>query len=123
MQRFTYDVLHDVTEDTEIIDSTELVRSIQIPAYASDEQRKELFLEIMDAVDDVSFTEQRLRMDMGKEFVTIRRELGGGWIHKENDVDVFENPNSMTAEMTKESIDAMDDELRKEIHGEGETSQ
>ena len=37
MQRFTYDVLHDVTEDTEIIDSTELVRSIQIPAYASDE--------------------------------------------------------------------------------------
>ena len=77
----------------------------------------------MDAVDDVSFTEQRLRMDMGKEFVTIRRELGGGWIHKENDVDVFENPNSMTAEMTKESIDAMEDELRKEIYVEGETSQ
>ena len=123
MQRFTYDLLHDVTEDTEIIESTELVRSIQIPAYASDEQRKELFLEIMDAVDDVSFTEQRLRMDMGKEFVTIRRELGGGWIHKENDDDVFENPNSMTAEMTKESIDAMEDELRKEIYVEGETSQ
>jgi len=123
MQRFTYDLLHDVTEDTEIIESTELVRSIQIPAYASDQQRKELFLEIMDAVDDVSFTEQRLRMDVGKEFVTIRRELGGGWIHKENDDDVFENPNSMTAEMTKESIDAMEDELRKEIYGEGETSQ
>ena len=123
MQRFTYDLLHDVTEDTEIIESTELVRSIQIPAYASDEQRKELFLEIMDAVDDVSFTEQRLRMDVGKEFVAIRRELGGGWIHKENDDDVFENPNSMTAEMTKESIDAMEDELRKEIYGEGETSQ
>ena len=123
MQRFTYDILHDVTEDTETIESTELVRSIQIPAYASDEQRKELFLEIMDAVDDVSFTEQRLRMDVGKEFVTIRRELGGGWIHKENDDDVYENPNSMTAEMTKESIDAMEDELRKEIYGEGETSQ
>ena len=122
MQRFTYDILHDVTEDTEIIESTELVHSIQIPAYASDEQRKELFLEIMDAVDDVSFTEQRLRMDVGKEFVTIRRELGGGWIHKENDDDVFENPNSMTAEMTKESIDAMEDELRKEIYGQGETS-
>jgi hypothetical protein len=123
MQRFTYDLLHDVTEDTEIIESTELVRSIQIPAYASDEQRKELFLEIMDAVDDVSFTEQRLRMDVGKQFVTIRRELGGGWIHKEEDDDVFENPNSMTAEMTMESIDAMEDELRKEIYGEGETSQ
>ena len=38
MQRFTYDLLHDVTEDTEIIESTELVRSIQIPAYESDEQ-------------------------------------------------------------------------------------
>lgn len=37
MQRFTYDLLHDVTEDTEIINSTEMVRSIQIPAYASDE--------------------------------------------------------------------------------------
>ena len=123
MQRFTYDILHDVTEDTEIIESTELVRSIQIPAYASDEQRKELFLEIMDAVDDVSFTEQRLRMDVGKEFVTLRRELGGGWIHKEEEDDVFENPNSMTAEMTKVSINAMEDELRKEIYGEGETSQ
>jgi len=123
MHRFIYDLLHDVTEDTEIIESTKLVRSIQIPAYASDEQRKELFLEIMDAVDDVSFTEQRLRMDVGKEFVTIRRELGGGWIHKEEEDDVFENPNSMTAEMTKESIDAMEDELRKEIYGEGETSQ
>ena len=123
MQRFTYDLLHDVTEDTEIIESTELVRSIQIPAYASDEQRKELFLLMMDALDDVTFTSQRLRMDVGKEFVTIRRELGGRWIHKENDDDVFENPNSMTVEMTKESIDAMEDELRKEIYGEGETSQ
>ena len=123
MQRFTYDLLHDVTEDTEIIESTELVRSIQIPAYASDEQRKELFFEMMDALDDVTFTSQRLKMDVGKEFVRIRRELGGGWIHKENDVDVFENPNSMTAEMTKESIDAMEDELRKEIYVEGETSQ
>ena len=123
MQRFTYDLLHDVTEDTEIIESTELVRSIQIPAYASDEQRKELFLLMIDALDDVTFTSQRLRMDVGKDCVTIRRELGGGWIHKENDVDVFENPNSMTAEMTKESIDAMEDELRKEIYVEGETSQ
>ena len=78
---------------------------------------------MMDALDDVTFTSQRLRMDVSKECVTIRRELGGGWIHKKNDDDVFENPNSMTAEMTKESIDAMEDELRKEIYGEGETSQ
>ena len=101
MQRFTYDILHDVTEDTEIIESTELVHSIQIPAYASDEQRKELFLEIMDAVDDVSFTEQRLRMDVGKEFVTIRRELGGGWIHQEDDDDAFQVTQSMTGVMNE----------------------
>ena len=69
MQRFTYDLLHDVTEDTEIIESNELVRSIQIPAYASDEQRKELFLLMMDALDDVTFTSQRLKMDVGKECV------------------------------------------------------
>ena len=122
MQRFTYDLLHDVTEDTEIIESTELVRSIQIPAYASDEQRKELFLLIIDTLDDVTFTSQRLRMDVGKDCVTIRRELSGGWIHKENDDEVFENPNSMTAEITRECVDAMEDELRKEIYGEGETS-
>ena len=36
MQRFTYDLLHDVTEDTEIIQSSETVHSIQLPAYATD---------------------------------------------------------------------------------------
>lgn len=123
MQRFTYDLLHDVTEDTEIIQSSETVRSMQLPAYASDEQRKELFLKIIDALDDVSFTIQRLRLDVGKDFITLRRELGGGWVNKENDNDAFKNPNPMTTEMTKESIDAMEDELRKEIYGEGETSQ
>lgn len=39
----------------------------------------------MDALDDVSFTEQRLRMDVGKDFITLRRELGGGWKNKENE--------------------------------------
>lgn len=79
MQRFTNDLLHDVSENTEIIESTELVRSIQIPAYGSDEKRKELFFEMMDALDDVTFTSQRRRMDAGKECVTVRRELDGGW--------------------------------------------
>ena len=78
MQRFTYDLLQDVTEDAEILESSETVRSMQLPAYATDAQRKELFLEIMDALDDVSFTAQRLRLDVGKDFITLRRELGGG---------------------------------------------
>lgn len=112
MNRFSYDILQDVVEDTEIIDSQEMVRSKQLPAYASDEQRKELFFDLIEAMDDVSFTSQRLRLDVGKDFVTLRRELGGGWIHKDNDDDVFQNPNSMT----KEAIDALEDEIRKEIY-------
>ena len=44
MQRFTYDLLHDVTEDTEIIQSSETVRSMQLPAYATDAQRKRTVL-------------------------------------------------------------------------------
>jgi hypothetical protein len=67
MQSFIYDLSHDVTEDTEIIHSTETIRSMQLPAYATDSQRKELFLEIMDPLDDVSFTAQRLRLDVGKD--------------------------------------------------------
>ena len=95
MQRFTYDLLHDVTEDTEIIQSSETVRSMQLPAYATDAQRKELFLEIMDALDDVSFTAQRLRLDVGKDFITLRRELGGGWSNEEHG-NSFETPLPMT---------------------------
>ena len=98
MQRFTYDLLHDVTEDTEIIQSSETVRSMQLPAYASDEQRKELFLEIKDALDDVSFTAQRLRLDVGKDFITLRRELGGGW-NDEKHGNAFESPVPMTGVM------------------------
>ena len=91
MQRFTYDLLNDVTEDTETIYSSETVRSMQIPAYANDEQRKELFVKIIEALDDVSFTEQRLRLDVGTDFITLRRELGGGYnadIHSENSFDI-----------------------------------
>ena len=91
MQRFTYDLLNDVTEDTETIYSNETVRSMQIPAYANDEQRKELFVKIIEALDDVSFTEQRLCLDVGHNFSKLRRELGGGYnadIHSENSLNI-----------------------------------
>ena len=62
MQRFTYDLLHDVTEDTEIIESTELVRSIQIPAYASDEQTSnKLISKINDNRNNNQYNEQCLK--------------------------------------------------------------
>ena len=101
MQRFTYDLLHDVPEETDIIQSKETVRSIQLPAYATDEQRRELFFEIVESLDDVSFTSRRLRLDVGKDFITLRRELGGGWRHQENDDDAFQTTQSMTGVMNE----------------------
>jgi len=56
MERFTYDILQDVTEETEIIQSQNTVRSIQLPAYATDKQRRELFFEVIEGLDEVSFT-------------------------------------------------------------------
>ena len=123
MQRFTYDLLHDVTEDTEIIQSSETVRSIQLPAYATDTQRRELFLEIMDALDDVSFTAQRLRLDVGKDFITLRRELGGGWSNEEHGYS-FETLLPMTGVMNdlNNAIDAELDEIRTRLEkGESKT--
>ena len=116
MQRFTYDLLHDVTEDTEILQSSETVRSMQLPAYATDAQRKELFLEIMDALDDVSFTAQRLRLDVGKDFITLRRELGGGWNDEEHG-DAFKSPVPMTRVMNdlNNAIDAELEDIRNKL--------
>jgi len=116
MQRFTYDLFHDVTEDTEIIQSSETIRSMQLPAYATDAQRKELFLEIMDALVDVSFTAQRLRLDVGKDFITLRRELGGGWNDEEHG-DAFENPVPMTGVMNdlNNAIDAELEDIRNKL--------
>jgi hypothetical protein len=115
MQRFTYDILHDVTEDTEIIQSQETVRSIQLPAYATDQQRRELFFEVVEGLDEVSFTAQRLRLDVGKDFLTLRRELGGGWIPQENDDDAFQVTQSMTGVMNElnTAINEELEELRK----------
>ena len=115
MQRFTYDLLHDVPEETDIIQSKETVRSIQLPAYATDEQRRELFFEIVESLDEVSFTAQRLRLDVGKDFLTLRRELGGGWRHQENDDDAFQTTQSMTGVMNElnTAINEELDDIRK----------
>lgn len=99
MKRFDYDILKDIPEENDILHSSETVQSIQLPTYASDEQRRELFLEIISALDEVSFTSQRLRLDVGIDFVTLRRELGGGWKHSEEDMDVFETPTMMSTQL------------------------
>ena len=56
MQRFTYDLLHDVTEDTEETYEQELISRRTIPAFATDDQRKQLMLWMVDAIDDVTLT-------------------------------------------------------------------
>ena len=99
MKRFDYDILKDIPEENDILHSSETVQSIQLPAYATDEQRRELFLEIICALDEVSYTSQRLRLDVGKDFVTLRRELGGAWKHSEEDMDVFDTPTMMSTQL------------------------
>ena len=121
MNQFTYDILRDVTEETDILESQEIVRSKQLPAYATNGQRKELFFDIIEALDEVSFTNQRLRLDVGKDFVTLRRELGGGWIHQENDDDAFEVNLSMTGVVNE--MNEVIDELEKEVMEELDTEE
>ena len=99
MKRFDWDVLRDIPEENNVLHSSETVQSIQLPTYASDEQRRELFLEIICALDEVSYTSQRLRLDVGKDFVTLRRELGGGWKQSEEDMDVFDTPTMMSTQL------------------------
>jgi len=99
MKRFDYDILQDIPEENDILHSSETVQSIQLPAYATDEQRRELFLEIISGLDEVSYTSQRLRLDVGKDFITLKRELGGGWKHREEDMDIFETPTMMSAQL------------------------
>ena len=110
MKRFDWDILQDTSEETDILQSSETVESIQLPAYATDEQRRELFLEIMSGVDEVSFTSQRLRLDVGKDFITLRRELGGGWKHSEEDMDVFETPTMMSTQLRNMNTEKSDGE-------------
>ena len=116
MNRFRFDLLHDVIEDREVMESEELVRSMSTPAYATDAQRQDLFLEVMGALDDVSFTTQRLRMDVGKDFITIRRELGGGY-----NPDIHPNPFDTPVPMSgmvkglQKEIDEEFDELTKTL--------
>ena len=62
----------------------------------------------MSGVDEVSFTSQRLRLDVGKDFITLRRKLGGGWKHRENDMDAFEHPTMMSVQLRNMNTEKSD---------------
>lgn len=51
MNRFTYDLLHDVTEDTRETYEQELVDRRTIPAFATDDQSKQLMLWMIEQID------------------------------------------------------------------------
>ena len=55
------------------------------------------------------------------DFVTLRRELGGGWIHQENDDDAFEVNLSMTGVVNE--MNEVIDELEKEVMDELDTEE
>ena len=93
MNRFTYDLLHDVTEDTRETYEQELVDRRTIPAFAADDQRKQLMLWMIEQIDEVTFTNQRIQVESCKDSVTIRRLLGGGYDPEIHD-DPFRVPSS-----------------------------
>ena len=59
-----------------------------------------------------------LRLDVGKDFVTLRRELGGGWSNEEHGYS-FETPLPMTGVMN-DLNNAIDAELDRNQNKVGE---
>ena len=93
MNRFGFDVLDDREEEDQETYEQELISRRGIPAYATDEQRKQLMLWLIDQIDEVMFTNQRLQVEQSKDCVTIRRLLGGAY-NPETHGDPYRVPSS-----------------------------
>ena len=124
MQRFTYDLLRDVTEDTEDTYEQELISRRTIPAFATDDQRRDLMLWMVDAIDEVTFTSQRIQVEQSKDCVTIRRLLGGGY-DPEIHGDAHRTPRTLFDDMREEistvadeELTRLENELRQEVYGD-----
>ena len=63
----------DRTEINEIQKDQDLVGRILLPFAADDDQRKELFTMVLDMIDEVTTTEDRIEVMYGSNFFTIRR--------------------------------------------------
>ena len=107
MRRFTYDLLHDVTEDTEIIHSTETIRSMQLPAYATAAQRKELFLEIIARSKNYTFAlDAKLLNLLGcrkDDFIQFIKSIDYNLITNQEEVKFKYNPKKIMVKKQKKN--------------------
>ena len=71
-----------------------------------------MFNHLMDVIGEVYTTTNRVMIESGQDFFTVKRSPGGGC-----DTEVHENDDS------EETINALEDGRKKEIYGEGETLQ
>ena len=112
MLDFSVDFVRDRTEVTEIQEEQLLINRFLLPAYAKDNLRRDMFNHLMDVIDEVCTTTNRIMIESGQDFFTVRRLPGGGY-----NTEVHEN------DVSEETISELEDELRKEIYGEGKPSQ
>ena len=88
MINFSADFLNDQPEVRENQEEQILVKRFVLPAFATDEHRTQMFRHLMEVLDDVTFTERRILIESGDDFINIRRLPGGGYdpeIHTEED--------------------------------------
>jgi len=86
MINFSADFLNDQPEVRENQEEQILINRFVLPAFATDEHRTQMFRHLMEVLDDVTFTESRILIESGDDFINIRRLPGGGYdpeIHKE----------------------------------------
>jgi len=90
MLQFSTDLIRERVEPTDIKYHQELVYSMWVPAYAKDELRVELFMRLIEVIQDITLTDQRLHFEYSDDKLILQRMPGGKWdeeIHWNEDSD------------------------------------
>jgi len=90
MLQFSTDLIRERVEPTDIKYHQELVYSMWVPAYAKDNQRVELFMRLIEVIQDITLTDQRLHFEYSDDKLILQRMPGGKWdeeIHWNEDSD------------------------------------
>ena len=90
MLLFSTDLIRERVEPTDIKYHQELVYSMWVPAYAKDELRVELFMRLIEVIQDITLTDQRLHFEYSDDKLILQRMPGGKWdeeIHWNDDSD------------------------------------
>ena len=91
MLQFSTDLIRERVEPTDIKYHQELVYSMWVPAYAKDELRVELFMRLIEVIQDITLTDQRLHFEYSDDKLILQRMPGGKWdeeIHWNEDSDI-----------------------------------